>query len=200
MKKGSGADVCGFRGFAVVGCTGSGKTTLARKLASQLNLQHIELDALFHQANWTPTPSGEFQSKVSMAIDRAEAEGVGWITCGNYLSVSDLLHHRKADCVIWLDLPRSVVMRRVIGRTVKRALIRQELWNGNREKISNLYHWNPERNIIRWAWTKYPEVRSDYETKLTDGSWEHLAVFRLRTVSEVDAFLEDVSDANRILQ
>ena len=38
----------------VMGVSGSGKTTYARKLASQLNVPHIELDTLYWGPDWTP--------------------------------------------------------------------------------------------------------------------------------------------------
>ncbi|MCP4962638.1 MAG: AAA family ATPase, partial [Actinomycetia bacterium] len=34
---------------AFVGCSGAGKTTLARQVAERLGVEHIELDAMFHQ-------------------------------------------------------------------------------------------------------------------------------------------------------
>ena len=44
----------GARGIriAVVGTTGSGKTTLAKALAAQLGLAFIEMDALNWQTGW----------------------------------------------------------------------------------------------------------------------------------------------------
>ena len=49
----------------------------------------------------------------------------------------------RADTVVWLDLPRSQVMRQIVSRTFRRVLTREELWNGNREPVENL-----------WAWTR----------------------------------------------
>jgi len=68
----------------------------------------------------------------------------------------------RADTVIWLDLDRPIVMRRVVGRTVRRVLRREELWNGNREPVGNLFALNPEESIIRWAWTKHGPTRTKY--------------------------------------
>ncbi len=34
---------------AVVGCSGSGKTTVVRRVVDRLGLEHVELDALAHQ-------------------------------------------------------------------------------------------------------------------------------------------------------
>jgi adenylate kinase family enzyme len=36
-----------MRRVAVIGGTGSGKTTVSRRLAQRLDVQHVELDALF---------------------------------------------------------------------------------------------------------------------------------------------------------
>ncbi len=42
---------CGQR-IAIVGTTGSGKTTLAQQLSQRINVPHIELDALHWEPNW----------------------------------------------------------------------------------------------------------------------------------------------------
>jgi len=41
----------------------------------------------------------------------------------------------RADIVVWFDLPRRTVMRQVVTRTLRRAITRAELWNGNREPV-----------------------------------------------------------------
>lgn len=174
----------------VVGSSGSGKTTLARTLAEQLDLTHIELDGIFHQSGWVSRPSDEFivelERQMAAANDR-------WVTCGNYVSVSSGVQMRRADTIVWLDLPRSMIMRRVLVRTVRRALTREELWNGNREPLTNFYRWDPEKNLIRWAWTRFDQTRSRYEEMSQDGTWSHAEVFRFRTSDEVTAFASGIS-------
>lgn len=172
----------------VVGTSGSGKTTLARALSDKLGLTHIELDGIFHQPNWVPRPADEFQAELE---DRMAGSGDRWVTCGNYGPVSGDIHLRRADTIVWLDMSRPVVMRRVIARTVKRAITREELWNGNREPMTNFYKWDPELNIIRWAWTRFDITRARYELMTSDGSWSHAKNFRLRTPAEVAAFLDE---------
>ena len=45
-----------------------------------------------------------------------------------------------ADTLVWLDLPLPLVMGRLLRRTVKRAVTREELWGtGNRETLSNAF-------------------------------------------------------------
>jgi len=181
-----------MRRIAVVGCSGSGKTTLSRRVARSLGLRHIELDGIFHQPGWVPLPVPEFRQRLSAQLE--EASG-GWITDGNYNSaVGDLIQER-ADTIVWLDLSRPLVMRRIVLRTLRRFLTREVLWNGNREPLSNFWRWDPERNVIRWAWTSHPRNRERYEQCAADGSWAHARVVRLRTPDEVARFERDCAAA-----
>lgn len=127
----------------VAGTAGSGKTTLAVRVGQALELPHTEIDSLFHGPNWTPRPS--FLADVD-SFTRQER----WVTEWQYSAVRDLLADR-ADLLVWLDLPRTQVMRQVILRTLRRRLRRQVLWNGNREPPL----WTVLRDrdhIVRWAW------------------------------------------------
>lgn len=178
-----------MRRIAVLGTSGSGKTTLARTLAERLDLVHIELDALFHQPGWTQLPAGEFAASVEAAMDAAVESHGGWTMCGGYDSEVKQLRDRGADTVVWLDLPRHVVMRRVITRTLRRAITREELWNGNREPLTNFYRWDPEKNIIRWSWVTFEKRRRQCEASIADGTWDQVTVHRLRSTADVDAFL-----------
>src|SRR5688572_29243049 len=143
--------------ISIVGNSGSGKSTLGKHLASRLGVPFLELDSIYHRAGWEPLPDDEFRRQVSAFI-----EGPAWVVDGNYSRVADLVW-KRADTVVWLDLPRRVVMARVIERTLRRLLTREVLWNGNVEPLSNLYHPDPERNIIVWSWTRHRVVRERYE-------------------------------------
>jgi adenylate kinase family enzyme len=72
----------------IVGNSGSGKTALADHLAQRLGVPHVELDAHYHRAGWTPTPPEEFANAVRGALDAADAAAGGWVVCGNYRPVS----------------------------------------------------------------------------------------------------------------
>jgi adenylate kinase family enzyme len=175
------------RRVSVVGDSGSGKSTLAAALAARLGVPYVELDSIFHQPGWTELPRDEFRARVE-----AVAAGENWVIDGNYTAVRDLVWAR-ADTVVWLDLPRPLVMRRVIGRTLRRAVLRQELWNGNREPASNWLTLDPERSIIMWSWTQHAKYRVRYAQAMADPICAHLRFFRLRSPAEVRTFLRNPS-------
>jgi adenylate kinase family enzyme len=62
------------RRISVVGCSGAGKTTLARQLAGRLGYRTVELDALFDQPDWQPLPDDQFKQVVAEAL-----QGDGWV-------------------------------------------------------------------------------------------------------------------------
>lgn len=172
-----------MRRVSLVGVPGSGKTTVGRRLAAVLGVPFIELDSIFHQPGWGELPRDEFRARVADALTAD-----GWVVDGNYGAVQDLVWDR-ADTVVWLDLRRGLIMRRVVLRTVRRAATRERLWNGNREPLSNFWRLDPEKSIIRWAWVKYPEYVERYGAAMNDAAYAHLRFVRLRSPAEVAAFL-----------
>ncbi|HXX65709.1 MAG TPA: AAA family ATPase [Polyangiaceae bacterium] len=166
----------------VVGASGSGKSTFARALAERLSAGRVvELDTLYHGAGWIPRST--FVSDVDEAT-----QGSTWVADGNYAEVRDLLW-RRADTVVWLDLPRWLLELRVIRRSLMRWAMGTELWNTNREP-SPLGWLDPE-HPVRWSWSKHAEYRSRYAARFASPAWTHLWRVRLRTDAEVRAFLED---------
>ena len=55
----------------VVGTTGAGKTTVARRLSEVLRIPHVETDALFWASNWTRVPAGILAQRVAEATSPA---------------------------------------------------------------------------------------------------------------------------------
>jgi len=130
----------------VAGTSGAGKTTTAARIAGILGIAHVEIDALFHGSDWKPRPS--FESDV-----RAFSAAPAWVTEWQYSAVRAHLADR-ADLLVWLDLPRWLVMCQIIRRTLVRRLRRQELWNGNREPALWTILTDNE-HIVRWAWNTH---------------------------------------------
>ena len=154
-----------MRRVSVVGTSGAGKSTLARSLAAGLGADFLELDSVNHQADWVPLPTAEFRRRVAAVV-----AGERWVIDGNYSTVRDIVWAR-ADTVVWLDLPRRTVMRRIVWRTLRRVAGRAELWNGNRERWHNLFTWTrrspsspgPGRHMTRTgqsSWRRWPIRRT----------------------------------------
>jgi adenylate kinase family enzyme len=172
---------------SVVGNSGSGKTTLARTLASKLDTNVFELDSIFHRPNWQALPREEFRAAVSAAVADER-----WVVDGNYSAVIDIVWAR-ADTVVWLDYPRGQVMRQVIGRTLRRLITREELWNGNREPLSNLATLDPQRSILAWAWTQHAKYRQRFTAAMADPANEQLTFVRLRNPGDARAFVASLT-------
>jgi adenylate kinase family enzyme len=166
------------RRVLVAGTSGAGKTTLASRVATLLDVPHIEIDALFHGPGWTPRDS--FESDV-----RRFSAGPCWVTEWQYSQVRAVLAQR-ADLVVWLDLPRALVMRQVVRRTVHRRLARQVLWNGNREPALWTILTDRE-HIVRWAWSTHNKTATRMATLLHDRP--DLVVVRLTSRSDVERWL-----------
>ena len=176
----------------MVGNSGSGKTTLADAVATRLAVPHVELDAHFHQRGWTPTPEPEFVEAVRGALDVADEEAGGWVVCGNYDAVRTSIWAR-ADTIVWLDLPRTVVMARVTKRSARRVVGRTELWNGNRESLSELLALHdPDRSLIRWSWDGVANYRALFVPAMASTTWGDLRWYRLRSAAKVERWLAGV--------
>ncbi len=175
--------------IVVVGTSGAGKTTLARRIAALLVLPHIELDAINWQPGWrdlTRHDPEEFVRRVNEAI-QAEA----WVVDGNYGPVRDSIWPR-ATHLVWLDYERPVIMARVISRTFCRALLRTELWAGNRERWRRMLR---PSHPIRWAWNTWARRRRETAERLTQRECAHLVVLRLRRPGEVSRAVELLAKA-----
>jgi adenylate kinase family enzyme len=164
--------------IVIVGISGCGKTTLATQLAARFDIPRIELDAL----NWDPgwrnmsiEAPETFIRRVALAVAAPD-----WVLDGNYSLVRPLVWPR-ATHLIWLDYDRPVVMARVIRRSLRRAWTRDELWNGNRERWTNMWH---PSHPISWAWRHWRGRRAQIEGALESGEYDHLQVIRLRRPAE----------------
>jgi adenylate kinase family enzyme len=179
------------RRVSVVGNSGSGKTSLARRLSAALDLEHIELDAIFHQPGWTELPRPEFRRRVEVKI-----AADGWVVDGNYGAVRDLVW-AAADTVVWIDLPRRVVIRRLIRRTIIRAVTRRELWNGNCEPLTGVFRRDPRENIVLWSWTNHHDYARRYEIAATEPANSHLTFIRVSSQSDADRLVAANATASR---
>lgn len=173
-----------MRRIWVAGTSGSGKTTLAAEIARTLDVPHVELDALWWGPGWTPRP--DFPDTVARALAQD-----AWVACGNHRGTdAGPLLRARADTLVWLDLPRATVMRRVTLRTIRRIVTREPLWAGNRERLRSQLR--PD-GIVRWAWSTHEANRQSYAGASTDPELAHLTVHRIRCDDDLRTFRDHLA-------
>ena len=176
--------------ISVIGTSGVGKSTLARRIAGLINAPYVELDAINWQAGWcdlnTQDPQ-EFRRRVAVAMVQD-----AWVSDGNYSLVQDLVLTR-ATHVVWLDYSRALTMRRVLWRSLRRAATKEELWQGtgNRETFSR---WFDKDHPIRWAWDTYRDRRNYYTALLDDAGLGHLEKHRLHAPYDAEQLIRKLRE------
>ena len=166
---------------AVVGATGCGKTWLARELTQRLGVPHVELDTLYWEAGWKEAPREVFRARVEAAL-----AGQGWVADGNAHLARDIIWGR-ATAVVWLDYALPLVLWRLARRTLRRLLTGEALWNGNRQRLGDLFSRN---SVAVWVLQSHFRHRREYPAELARPEYAHLAVVRLRSPRETAQWLE----------
>lgn len=180
------------RRVVVVGSTCSGKTTLAARLAQALEAPHVELDAIYWGPNWTAKPEAEMRREVGAAV-----AGEAWVVDGNYEAVVRDLVWPRAETVVWLDYGLATIYRRLLGRTWRRWRSGEELWNGNRERLSMHLKWD---GLPIWVLRTYWSRRRVYRRSLSLEEHAHLRVVRQRNPVETERWLRELDAPPRILR
>jgi adenylate kinase family enzyme len=172
--------------IAIAGAPGAGKTTLAGRLAPRIDASAVELDELAHGPRWTIRP--EFLADVD-----AFTSGARWITEWQFDDARPLIASR-ADTMVWLDLPRWLVMGRLLRRCVVRQRRREVLWGGNREPPLWTVVVDPN-HMLRWGWRSIRLVRD--QVLAAEREYPSLRIVRLRSRADVERFADDLSSCGR---
>jgi len=172
--------------IAVIGATGSGKTTLAQRLGDILDLHVIELDALHWMPSWTEKPWPDIRADLD-PMTRQDR----WITDGNYSQMCDLTWPR-ADTIIWLDYPFLSIFFRLFIRTLKRVFLEIELWNGNRERFRD--NFLSRDSLFVWLVTSRPKHRKNYPLAFQEPQHAHLQVLRFTRPRQTERCLKNLKN------
>lgn len=162
----------------IIGCSGAGKTTLARRLALFLGLPIVHLDRYFWRAGWQQPSSAEWEEQV-----RALAAKPQWVMDGNYSSTLPM-RLRVADTVIVLDAPRWLCLTGVLRRL---------LLHYGRVRGDELPDGCPER--FDWAFLRYTwRYRDDHRPR----AMKALEAFKgdvivLRSAAEAARYMESLA-------
>lgn len=173
----------------VVGTSGVGKSTLARRLAQELSLPYIEMDVLYWLPEWQGTPDDEFYAKLAAAL--AALAAPGWVLDGNY-NRSRPLKWRDVDLVVWVDYSFWRTLRQAVWRAASRASRRQELWpgTGNCETFRRSFF--SRDSIILWTLKTWRNNRRRYLADMQDPQYRHIRFVRLRNQQQTEALVREL--------
>lgn len=166
--------------IAVVGTSGSGKTTFSAVLAARLGCRCVELDALHWEPGWRMAELDVFKARV---VDATASER--WVCDGSYSKVRDVVWSR-ADTLVWLDYPLPLVLSRLVRRTARRWWRAEELWNGNRESLRETLS---RDSLLIWAIRQHRKNKRAYPAVLAQPAYAHLELVRLRSPADADRWL-----------
>ncbi|MHB1354428.1 MAG: P-loop NTPase family protein [Anaerolineae bacterium] len=179
-----------MRRIYIIGLSGCGKATLSHRLAERCGLQHIEIDALNWQPGWQALPRDELRAKVRTVTEAAQ----DWVIDGNYSAVRELLW-QTADTIIWLDYPLWFILWRLWRRTWPRVLRRTELWNGNRETVSNAFL--SRDSLFLYVIRVFRKRRRLYAQLFAERANPQATYLRFRSAKETELWLRTVTNVNR---
>ena len=120
---------------AVVGCGGSGKTTIANRLGDAIEAPVTHLDSVYYDERYNPLPHEEF---AALQTDLVAAPR--WVIDGNYASTMPI-RLAAADTVIFLDLPAATCLWGIAQR--------RRRYRGTQNDDDGVY------DRITWGFIKY---------------------------------------------
>ncbi len=171
-----------YERYLIAGGPGTGKSTLARNLADTLDYPLLDLDGYHWNPGWEMTPLEEFRRR----IDQAMAQPT-WVADGFYSKIQELLW-RRTEAVIWMDRSFSVVIPRLVWRSLIQGITRRELWPGCRASLRQSFF--SRRSVIWWAIRSWEERKKGYRELFESEESQHLDIFRVTSpdLSEVTRF------------
>lgn len=169
----------------IIGSCGSGKTTLARRLASLTDIPMTDLDDLYWNPNWQPSDKQAFIKDICNVTKESK-----WIISGNYRKVAKDFIWPKADTLIWIDYSFFRTFYQLSHRTFRRIIDKKEICNGNIETLSQLLS---ERSIILWYLQTYKSRKEECMNLFSSKLYDNIhAYIRLSNPKETETFVSNL--------
>lgn len=159
----------------IIGCAGSGKTTLCKKLSKILNLPIIHLDNYYWEAGWNKVQTDKWISILESLVKKSE-----WIMDGNYTQ-SLPLRLKESTSVIYLDTPRYKCLWRAFKRRLTFWKNREDIPYGCTDRFSLSFY--------LWIW-HYPKRSRQRTLDLLAGFSGQVII--LENDQEVNNFINNI--------
>lgn len=169
----------GPRRILVYGVTGSGKTTLAGRIAAATGLPwHSVDDEVGWLPGWVERPAQDQRRLVARLVAQPQ-----WVLDSAYGKWLDLVLPRT-ELVVALDYPRWLSLARLLRRTVRRAVTREQVCNGNTESWREVLS---RDSILAWHFRSYARKRARIQAWQRDPGAPQLV--RLRSPGQTERWL-----------
>ncbi|WP_313520127.1 hypothetical protein [Pseudomonas sp.] len=171
------------RRINVVGTSGSGKSTFARRLAHQLDLPYVEMDALFWRPDWQESDDQSFFARLQRALAQP-----GWVLDGNY-NRTTAMKWQRVEMIVWIDYSFIRTLYQAISRALRRSFSGEELWPGTGNRESFRRSFLSRNSILLWTLKNFRSNRRRYAEAFADPRLAHIQRVRLRSPAAVETFL-----------
>lgn len=158
-----------YQRILVFGVTGSGKTSLARRIGDRTGLPWHAVDDLTWEPNWVSVPDDEQRRRIEKIC-----AGDAWILDHAYGRWLDVVLDR-VQLIVALDYPRLLSLSRLIRRSVINIVAKRPTCNGNLETWSKLFA--PE-SIVRWHFQSFASKRARIRSWSSDPGGPTMISFR----------------------
>ncbi|ANU24411.1 topology modulation protein [Planococcus donghaensis] len=164
---------------------GVGKSSFARKLSEQTAIPVYHLDAYFWKPGWVESSEKEFSTKQRKLVEKEH-----WIIEGNYSSTYDI-RQKRADTIIYLELPLIVCLYRVVKRRIMyHGTTRPDLGVGCPEKL--------DKGFLTFIVSTYSERKIKMRKRMEQFKKENPNnnVIFLRNRKEIEQFFSELQVRN----
>jgi adenylate kinase family enzyme len=140
-----------FDRVLIYGVTGSGKTTLAQRVAERTGLPFHSVDDMTWEPGWVEVPAEEQRRRIAVICSSDR-----WIIDSGYSKWIDVVLAR-VDLIVALDYPRWRSLARLTRRTFARAIDRRTICNGNTESFRQMVS---RDSILVWHFRSFARKRA----------------------------------------
>jgi hypothetical protein len=127
----------------------------------------------------------DFQQEVLAAARQPR-----WVIDGNYSGVRDVLW-RRCTAIVWLDYSFARVFSRALRRTMRRVVMGERLYGGNRETIGNALL---DAEAPLWLVVRtHGKRRREFPELFGRPEYRHARVIQIRAPAAAETFLAETS-------